>query len=152
MKKLMFISFLLILSSIFAQDNFSNKFLSFEVRPCEPGEDLTIPQMELYNTDASYFVYDSACLTNNDIDSTTVVITMDGPSVYIKLTKEGKEKFSECTKQNEGLNAAIIVDNILVSAPLIQVQIDSGQLVIIGNLTEEEAENIAQGILPRKNE
>lgn len=152
MKKVMFISLLIFISTIIAQDNFNKDYLTFEVRPCEPGEDLASPQMELYNTRASFLIYDPVCLTNEDIDSTAVVIAMDGPSVFVKLTDKGKKKFYECTQINEGLNAAIIIDNVLVSAPVIQEKINSGQLIITGNLTEQEAENIAKGILPKKND
>jgi len=150
MKKVILISVVLLMSTIVAQNNFNKAYLPFQVRICEPGEDYAQPQMEIYNSNESYFIYDEVCLINKDIKSTEVVNSMDGPSVFVKLTDEGKEKFLKCTENNVGLNAAIIVDSILVSAPVIQAKIDSGQLIITGNFSEEEADNIAKGICIRE--
>jgi preprotein translocase subunit SecD len=74
------------------------------------------------------------------------------PLVNLELTDEGKDLFAQITKRNIGKQVAIFLDGALISAPVVQVEITTGQAVISGGLGVEEARLLAtrlnSGALP----
>ena len=66
--------------------------------------------------------------------------------ISINFTEEGKYKWSKITGENIGKNVAILIDQKLVTAPIIRARIDQGKAIINGGFTKEEAEIIAEGI------
>lgn len=75
-----------------------------------------------------------------------------GWQVSFTLNGEGARKFGDATQQLVGRQVAIILDNVLVSAPEIREAITGGQGVITGNFSADEAKNLAvvlnSGALP----
>ena len=74
------------------------------------------------------------------------------PTIAFSFNKEGGKKFEKITAQNIGKKLAIVLDNIVYTAPVIKSEIRGGRGVIEGNFTMEEARNIAlvlrSGALP----
>ncbi len=74
------------------------------------------------------------------------------PQVAITFNEEGKKLFAEITKRNLKKPVAIFLDGELISAPVVQQVITSGDAVISGNFTIAEAKLLAQrlnaGALP----
>jgi protein-export membrane protein SecD len=74
------------------------------------------------------------------------------PGVSFTLTGRGATMFADITGANVGRMLAIILDNRVQSAPVIQGRIPRGQGSITGSFTEEEAQNLAivlrSGALP----
>lgn len=74
-----------------------------------------------------------------------------GPSVAFTLTSAGAAKFRNYTSKNIGQKLAIVLDNKIESAPVIQ-DVLSKETVITGRFTIEEAEDMARilnsGALP----
>jgi protein-export membrane protein SecD len=74
------------------------------------------------------------------------------PGVSFTLTNRGGAIFSELTGANVGRRLAIVLDNLVQSAPGIRERIPRGQGSITGSFTEEEAQNLAivlrSGALP----
>ena len=68
--------------------------------------------------------------------------TSGKPDVSIQFTSEGAEKFSELTGRNVGRTVPILLDNQVVSAPVVREQITGGSAVISGIFTVEEAKNL----------
>jgi protein-export membrane protein SecD len=72
--------------------------------------------------------------------------------VSFKLDRVGSNKFAVATKENVGRPFAIILDNEVISAPVIREPILSGSGQISGNFTVEEANQLAillrSGALP----
>ena len=72
--------------------------------------------------------------------------------VTFKLDGFGAKKFAYATKNNIGRRLAIIIDNQVVSAPVIQDAITTGNGQISGNFSVKEANNLAivlrSGALP----
>jgi len=68
--------------------------------------------------------------------------------IDFSLTPEGRKQFAEITRQNIGKRLAIVIDGKLVSAPRINSEINSGdgEMEISGNLSEQEAKNLAAKI------
>src|SRR5690606_14980641 len=62
--------------------------------------------------------------------------------INVELTDEGAAKFRTFTGQRIGEPLAIVLDSVLLSAPVIQSQLDR-QFVIQGSFTQEEASTLA---------
>jgi len=74
------------------------------------------------------------------------------PLVALEFNEEGKQKFAEATEKYLGTYIAILLDDEIISAPLVRDVITDGNAVITGIPTAEEAANIAlmlrSGALP----
>ncbi len=66
--------------------------------------------------------------------------------VSFRLSPEGTEKFAKATQENLGGVISIWMDNTLISAPTVQSVITSGEGMIEGDFTADEAEELAQQI------
>lgn len=74
------------------------------------------------------------------------------PQITLDFTSEGRDRFAEITRGNVGRVVAIFLDGEVISAPVVQQEIKSGQAVISGNFTVEDAKTLARrlnaGALP----
>ena len=74
------------------------------------------------------------------------------PVVSITFDNAGKEKFAKLTKENLNKQIAIVLDNKIVSAPNVSVEITNGKAIITGQKDIAEAQKLAkrlnEGILP----
>lgn len=74
------------------------------------------------------------------------------PQVLLEFNSEGGEIFKELTARNIGKRLAIYIDNVLISAPVVQETISGGRAQITGNFTLKEAQelvrNLNAGALP----
>lgn len=72
--------------------------------------------------------------------------------VSISFDNAGREKFREITKRNLQKQVAIVLDNKIVSAPMVQAEITDGNAVITGSKDIKEAQQLAkrlnEGMLP----
>ncbi|KKP67041.1 MAG: Preprotein translocase subunit SecD [Candidatus Roizmanbacteria bacterium GW2011_GWA2_35_19] len=68
------------------------------------------------------------------------------PQVALVFSIEGSKIFAEVTKRNIGKPVAIVVDNFIVSAPVVQQEIIEGDAVITGTFTVDEAKKLAIAI------
>ena len=65
------------------------------------------------------------------------------PVIAFSLTPEGGPKFGALTRQNVKRQLAIVLDNKVISAPVIDEEIPSGQGIIRGNFTQQGASDLA---------
>ncbi|OGH12321.1 MAG: protein-export membrane protein SecD [Candidatus Levybacteria bacterium RIFCSPHIGHO2_01_FULL_40_10] len=93
-------------------------------------------------------------LTGRDLKSAQIVFGgNDGtPQVQLNFSSSGSKYFAEITQRNVGKPVAIVIDGIVISAPIVQQAILNGNAVISGNFTQEGAKNLAiqlnSGALP----
>jgi preprotein translocase subunit SecD len=66
--------------------------------------------------------------------------------VQITLNDTGKTALAQFTRDHIGKALAIVVDGLVISAPIINAEISGGQAVIAGNFTEQEAHDLAAQI------
>jgi len=66
--------------------------------------------------------------------------------VGLEFTSEGARLFEEATGANVGRIIYIVMDDTILSAPVVNARITGGSAVITGNFTPEEAENLAADI------
>ncbi len=87
-------------------------------------------------------------LTGKHIKKATVTFDQQNgqPQVALSFSPEGSKLFAEVTKRNIGKPVAIIIDNSLISAPVVQQEIIDGNAVITGSFTTDEAKKLAIAI------
>jgi preprotein translocase subunit SecD len=103
-----------------------------------------------------YIVFKRSVLTGRDLvdaqpgfDSRT-----NEPVISFRFNAEGARRFAQVTQENVGKPFAIVIDNEVMSAPIIREPILGGSGQISGNFTVEDANNLAiqlrSGELPGK--
>lgn len=90
-------------------------------------------------------------LSGTDVDTATAQTGEDamGNKEYVVeliLTEEGAQKFAEATAANVGYSIAIVYDEEVISAPVVEEAITGGQAYISGMADYAEAENLAAAI------
>ncbi|WP_425038855.1 protein translocase subunit SecD [Primorskyibacter sp. S187A] len=65
------------------------------------------------------------------------------PAVNFRFNPSGARKFGDYTAENIGNPFAIVLDDEVISAPVIQSHIPGGSGIITGNFTVEESTNLA---------
>lgn len=70
------------------------------------------------------------------------------PGVAIRFDKAGALQLKEMTRADVGVGKqlALVVDGVVISAPVINMPIEGGSLVVNGGFTEDESEAIAARI------
>lgn len=66
-----------------------------------------------------------------------------GPQVNIQFNLEGSKKFAEITKRNVGKQLPIFLDDVVISAPVVNQEIIGGDALISGNFTLDEAKRLS---------
>jgi len=89
-------------------------------------------------------------LSDRDFKSLSLV-DGDEISILITLTGEGAKKFAELTKSSIGKRVAIVADNQVLSAPVVQQEISGDSIQITGNLSKEVAKKIIALFQKAKN-
>ncbi len=84
-------------------------------------------------------------LTGADLESAQVVFDSKTgkPAISLQFTKEGGDKFAAITERNIQKPLPIVLDDAIVSAPMVQEKITGGSAQISGAFTVEEAKKIA---------
>ncbi|MFO7612827.1 MAG: protein translocase subunit SecD [Clostridia bacterium] len=99
-----------------------------------------------------YLPTDRIAIQGADIETAQALYYQNKPIIQLKFTKEGTEKFSEATKRLVGEMLAIYLDDQFISSPVVNDWISSGEAVIEGSFTPDEAIDIASklqyGALP----
>ncbi len=121
--------------------------------PPEPGT-IEIPSGE--DSAIVYVVDDTPLLSGEDLTDAQTAFDQqtNEPVVNFRLSAGGGRKFAEVTTQNVGRPFAIVLDNEVISAPVIREPIVGGSGQISGNFTVESANDLAillrAGALPAK--
>jgi preprotein translocase subunit SecD len=71
--------------------------------------------------------------------------------VKVTLTKEGAELFSKVTRENIGKRLAVVSGRKVLIAPTIATEITGGTLVISGNFSAQEVQEIATLLSSKKD-
>ena len=85
-------------------------------------------------------------LTGADLSKASVAFDQQkngNPVIQLQFSEEGAEKFEKITSENIGNPLAIILDNEVISAPIVQEVISGGQAVISGDFTLDQAKQLS---------
>ncbi len=86
-------------------------------------------------------------LTGRYLEKAEVVFDQFGKStISLQFDQEGAKIFEELTARNVGKPLAIYIDQILVSAPVVQEPISGGKAQITGQFTVEQAQELARNL------
>lgn len=97
-------------------------------------------------------------IDGRDVDKASAIIdpSTNRPAIQLKLKASGEDKFGKATEKWVGDFIAIMLDEEVLSAPMVNGPIYGGTAVITGNFTPQEAQNLADlingGALPVKLE
>jgi protein-export membrane protein SecD len=91
-----------------------------------------------------YILERSAVVTGEELNDAQPSFDQNGrPSVSFRFNATGARKFGDYTAENIGNPFAIVLDNEVVSAPVIQSHIAGGSGIITGRFSVEESTNLA---------
>ena len=104
--------------------------------------------MLVYSTDdppVPYLVEETPLLTGEDLDDSQATFDQrsNEPVVTFRFNTAGARKFARVTQQNVGRPFAIVLDNEVISAPVIREPILGGSGQISGNFTVQSANDLA---------
>ncbi|WP_050602080.1 protein translocase subunit SecD [Ruegeria sp. 6PALISEP08] len=92
-----------------------------------------------------YYIIESApVVTGEELVDAQPSFDQNGrPAVSFRFNTSGARKFGDYTRDNIGAPFAIVLDDEVISAPVIQSHIPGGSGIITGNFTVEESTNLA---------
>lgn len=101
----------------------------------------------LYGDEAAdprrYPIYSKVELSGEMLTNAYVSYDQGQPVVAFSFDTAGARKFADITRDNVGKPFAIVLDNKVITAPVIQTAIIGGNGIITGNFTAESANNLA---------
>ena len=111
-------------------------------RPVPP-ESQVIPSQDGYT--ASYLVKRRASVSGEMLTNAQMSFNPQtgSPVVVIRFNGQGSRRWGDATSQNVGKRFAIVLDNKVLSAPVIREAILGGSCEISGNFTTETANDLA---------
>jgi preprotein translocase subunit SecD len=117
-----------------------------------PPDTQLLPGVTDSGSQAWYLVDNVAAITGNDLRRAEPSQDSNGrPDVNFELKRSAASRFAEITQRNIGKDLAIVLDNQVQSAPVIQNQISDNGL-IQGNFTPQQTADLAlklnSGALP----
>lgn len=97
------------------------------------------------NEEGVYYTLESAAVVTGEqlVDAQPSFDQNGRPAVNFRFNPTGARKFGDYTAENIGSPFAIVLDQEVISAPVIQSHIPGGSGIITGNFTVEESTNLA---------
>ncbi|WP_299982566.1 protein translocase subunit SecD [uncultured Ruegeria sp.] len=91
-----------------------------------------------------YIIESNPVVTGEELVDAQPAFDQNGrPAVSFRFNTSGARKFGDYTLENIGAPFAIVLDDEVISAPVIQSHIPGGSGIITGNFTVEESTNLA---------
>lgn len=84
-------------------------------------------------------------LTGKDLQTANVTFDTNSgsPQVQLLFTSVGTKKFADITTRNVGKQVAMVLDGVILEAPVVNTAIVTGDAVITGNFTSNSANQLA---------
>ena len=118
-------------------------FINFDSLNNEDNALLDYEKLKVANTDTYLNVNKEIVLDGNFLEDAYVSYYEGKPVVSFYFNKIGTKKFAEITKNNIGKILGIVLDNEIVTAPVINTPIFNGNAIITGDFSVEEANRIS---------
>ena len=99
-----------------------------------------------YLEEKPLLVQEEASLTGDSMVDAEVKFDQSGfnqPMVGFRLDRKGGRRFARLSEENIGRRLAIVLDGVIQSAPVIKEKIPSGEGVISGRFSHDEASDLA---------
>ncbi len=124
----------------------SVEFRMAELQPFEGSSMMILSEEEEQDT---FYLYPDTLLTEHDIAAAEALEGEGQHSISIRFSEEGADALATLTEEHIGSHLGIVIDGILVSAPLIRDRIEGGRAVITGRYTQAQAADIAHRLSRR---
>jgi len=99
---------------------------------------------DYYDANIKYIVEKKARVGGeNLIDAKASFDPQQGNAVSFRFDTTGAQKFGKATSSNVGKRFAVILDGVVITAPVINSAITGGSGIITGNFTSQEATDLA---------
>ncbi len=110
-----------------------------------PGpRNILVPSIDPQERGVFYILEQSPVVTGEELSDSQPAFDQNGsPAVTFRFNAGGARKFGIYTAENVGSPFAIVLDNEVISAPVIREAISGGSGQISGNFTVEESTNLA---------
>ncbi|HXY99328.1 MAG TPA: protein translocase subunit SecD [Stellaceae bacterium] len=110
-----------------------------------PAGDEILPLKDSHGAPGATIVVQKRVMVSGDTltDAQATFDQYGAPAVNFKFDTVGARRFGEATKSNVGKRFAIVLDNAVISAPVIREAILGGQGIITGSFTSESANELA---------
>src|SRR2546423_2535164 len=123
----------------------------------DKGTDVVPPEYKIENhkretedkekaTTERLLVKKKADLGGDRVSSSNAIYGNEGWTVQLKFDSEGAKKFGQITEQFKGHRFAIVLDGVILSAPVIRDAIYGGDAIITGQFTEKEARGLSSAL------
>ena len=100
--------------------------------------------IDFYNSDIKYLIEKKAKVGGeNLIDAKASFDPQQGHAVSFRFDTTGAQKFGKATSENVGKRFAVLLDGVVITAPVINSAITGGSGIITGNFTSVEAADLA---------
>ena len=124
--------------------------IRFSFVSSDDGADTTAFVLQHKNQGEELKVSNRPLIVEDDIQSARETSDANGFGIALVLSQEGAEKFNSAIAGMKGTQLAILVNERLISAPVLQTDQFGNRIQISGNFSEEEAKKIAEDLT--KNE
>ena len=99
---------------------------------------------DFYDSSTKYLVEKKSRVGGeNLIDAKGSFDPQQGHAVSFRFDTTGAQKFGKATSENVGKRFAVILDGVVITAPVINSAITGGSGIITGNFTSQEAADLA---------
>ena len=99
---------------------------------------------DIYDEQIKYLVEKKSRVGGeNLIDANASFDPTEGHAVSFRFDTTGAQKFGKATSENIGKRFAVILDGVVITAPVINSSITGGSGIITGNFTSQEATDLA---------
>ena len=99
---------------------------------------------DLYDPDIKYLIEKKSSVGGeNLVDAKASFDTNEGHAVSFRFDTTGAQKFGKATTENIGKRFAVVLDGVVITAPVIRSAITGGSGIISGNFTSQEATDLA---------
>ncbi|PZP83795.1 MAG: protein translocase subunit SecD [Azospirillum brasilense] len=108
-----------------------------------PGDDSGDPASATRRGQEKYAVFSEVALSGELLTNANATYQEGMPVVNFHFNRLGAQKFGEITQKNIGKRFAVVLDNKVITAPVIRGAILGGSGIIEGNFTVESANELA---------
>ena len=99
---------------------------------------------DLYDPEIKYLVEKKSSVGGeNLVDAKASFDPNEGNAVSFRFDTTGAQKFGKATTENIGKRFAVVLDGVVITAPVIRSAITGGSGIISGNFTSQEATDLA---------
>jgi preprotein translocase subunit SecD len=108
-----------------------------------PPSDVILPAAEGGRAQSDYVVRKRVMVSGDTLVDAQPTFQNNDPVVSFRFDAVGAKRFADATRENVGKPFAIVLDNKVISAPVIREPILGGSGIISGNFTVQSASDLA---------